>query len=232
MRSARSTFITGAFAAAALTLSACGGQGTGGPESDQAAPPPAADAPEQGDDTAGSSPDGAGSQQGRTTADDVFGPGCADVPSDPADPGSVQGMLDDPVGVAAGNNPLLTKLTAAVQAAGLQDTLNDTEAQYTVFAPADPAFDAIPPEQLDGMLNDPAQKQQLADVLTYHVAAERMTADELAEAGTVDTQQGEQLRVEGSGEDLTVNGARVLCGNVPTANATVFVIDEVLMPQQ
>ncbi|MBE9373849.1 fasciclin domain-containing protein [Saccharopolyspora sp. HNM0983] len=230
MLSTRSTVITGALAAAALTLSACGSPGADEPETGQAAPPPPADAPEQGGD--GNSGDGAGTQQGQTTADDVFGPGCADVPSDPADPGSVQGMLDDPVGTAAGNNPLLTKLTAAVESAGLQDTLNDTGAGYTVFAPADPAFDAIPPEQLDALLTDPAQKQMLTDVLTYHVVGERMTADDLAAAGTVDTQQGQQLQVAGSGEEMTVNGARVLCGNVPTANATVFVIDEVLMPEQ
>lgn len=162
----------------------------------------------------------------------MFGPGCAQVPTDPADEGSVQGMIDDPVGTAASNNPLLTKLTGAVQAAGLVDTLNDPNAQYTVFAPADPAFDALPPEQLDALLTDPAQRGMLTDVLTYHVVPQRMDAEGLARAGTLDTVQGGQVTIEGSGEDLTVNGANVLCGNVPTANATVFVVDQVLMPPQ
>ncbi|MBQ0925010.1 fasciclin domain-containing protein [Saccharopolyspora endophytica] len=203
-----------------FALAACGGQ-TEQPSAGQGQAPPApAPAPEPA----------APMQQGMTTASDVFGPGCAQVPTDPANPGSVQGMIDDPVGTAASNNPLLTKLTAAVTSAGLVDTLNKSDAQYTVFAPADPAFDAIPPEQLQAMLTDPAQKEALTSTLTYHVVPQRMTADDLAKAGSVDTVQGGQIKIEGSGDQLKVNGAGVLCGNVPTANATVFVVDQVLMP--
>lgn len=204
-----------------FALAACGGQ-TEQPSADQGQAPPApAPAPAE---------PAAPMQQGMTTASDVFGPGCAQVPTDPANPGSVQGMIDDPVGTAASNNPLLTKLTAAVTSAGLVDTLNKSDAQYTVFAPADPAFDAIPPEQLQAMLTDPAQKEALTSTLTYHVVPQRMTADDLAKAGSVDTVQGGQIKIEGSGDQLKVNGAGVLCGNVPTANATVFVVDQVLMP--
>ncbi|MEV4645621.1 fasciclin domain-containing protein [Saccharopolyspora sp. NPDC049357] len=213
----RSAFGAGA-AVLTFALAACGGQ-SDQPSADQGqAPPPLAPAPAPP------------MQQGMTTASDVFGPGCAQVPTDPANPGSVQGMIDDPVGTAASNNPLLTKLTAAVKSAGLVDTLNKSDAQYTVFAPADPAFDAIPPEQLQAMLTDPAQKEALTSTLTYHVVPQRMTADDLARAGSVDTVQGGQVKIEGSGDQLKVNGAGVLCGNVPTANATVFVVDQVLMP--
>ncbi|MDI2028878.1 fasciclin domain-containing protein [Saccharopolyspora sp. TS4A08] len=206
--------------AALLTfgLAACSGQSAQQPADEPQAPPPPPPVP------------AAPMQQGTTTAADVFGPGCAQVPTDPSNPGSVQGMIDDPVGTAASNNPLLTKLTAAVKSAGLVDTLNKSDAQYTVFAPADPAFDAIPPDQLQAMLTDPAQKEALTSTLTYHVVPQRMTADDLGRAGTVDTVQGGQVKIEGSGDQLKVNGANVLCGNVPTANATVFVVDQVLMP--
>ncbi|MEU6131943.1 fasciclin domain-containing protein [Saccharopolyspora sp. NPDC047091] len=207
--------ITGTTAALALALTACGqGQQDDAPAAQPPAPAPAP----------------APAADGVTTADDVFGPGCSQVPTDPNDPGSVQGMIDDPVGTAASNNPLLTKLTAAVQAAGLGDTLNKGDANYTVFAPADPAFDAIPADTLNAMLTDPAQKQQLTDLLTYHVVPQRMDADGIAQAGKLPTAQGDELTVEGSGDNLKINGASVLCGNVPTANATVFVVDKVLMP--
>ncbi|PKW14599.1 fasciclin domain-containing protein [Saccharopolyspora spinosa] len=221
--SRRITALLGGFATSAFVLAGCG---TGmesaqqQPQQQPAPPPPAQSGqqPAMGD--------------GMTTAEDVFGPGCAQVPTDPSNQGSVQGMIDDPVGTAASNNPLLTKLTAAVKAAGLVDTLNDPNTQYTVFAPADPAFDAIPPDQLNAMLSDPAQKEKLSSVLTYHVVPKRMDAQSLSQAKTVDTVQGGKVTIEGSGQQLKVNGANVLCGNVPTANATVFVVDQVLMPQQ
>ena len=215
----------GAAATLSLVLAACGGaEQQPAPGGNEQAPPPATQqeqAPPQQDDTAASG--------GVTTAEDVYGPGCAQVPTEGE--GSVTGMIDDPVATAASNNPLLTKLVKAVGVAGLADTLNKPEPGYTVFAPADPAFDAIPPDQLDALLNDPAQKQKLTDILTYHVVPKRMTAEEVAKAGTLDTVQGGQIKVEGEGEGMKVNGANVLCGNVPTANATVFVIDQVMMPQ-
>lgn len=216
----RSTLAAGgAVAALSLTLAACGGQEMGQPQPAQ--PPMQAPAsPAQP------------MHNGVTTAQDVFGPGCSQVPTDPSNPGSVQGMMKDPVGTAASNNPLLKKLTAAVKAAGLGDTLNKADAQYTVFAPADPAFSAIPPDQLKALLSDPSKKDKLTSILTYHVIPQRMTADDLAKAGTVNSVQGAPVKVEGSGPGLTINGAKVLCGNVPTANATVFVIDKVLMPPQ
>lgn len=218
----RHAAVTGAVASLTLLLAACGGAQPTEPNAQTQAPPPPP-APAQQMPAPGMS-------DGKTTAQDVFGPGCAQVPTDPNDQGSVQGMADDAVGTAASNNPLLTKLTAAVKAAGLVDTLNKPDAQYTVFAPADPAFDAIPPEQLQALLTDPAQKEKLQSILTYHVVDQRMDADGLAQAKSVDTVQGGKVTIEGSGDQIKVNGANVLCGNVPTANATVFVVDQVLMP--
>lgn len=231
MNSTRRGVVTGAVASLSLLLASCGGGEQGDQSGGQSG----------GQDQAASQsqvnqqmPQG-GSQEmapGVTTAEDVYGPGCSQVPTDPNNEGSVQGMIDDPVGTAASNNPLLTSLTKAVQTAGLVDTLNKPEAQYTVFAPADPAFEALPADTLTALLNDPAKKEQLRNILTYHVVPERMDAAALGEAGTVETVQGEQVTIEGSGRDITVSGAKVLCGNVPTANATVFVVDEVLMPPQ
>jgi uncharacterized surface protein with fasciclin (FAS1) repeats len=140
-------------------------------------------------------------------------------------------MADDPVATAAGNNPLLSRLAEAVQAAGLTDTLNDPNASYTVFAPANSAFEALPPGTLDQVLADP--QGQLTDPLTYHVVPQRYDAQGLSDAGTVTTLQGTELTVSGEPDFLLVDQqeqASVLCGNISTANATVFVIDKVLMP--
>ncbi len=158
-------------------------------------------------------------------SDAPFGPGCAGVPTDPSDEGSVEGMADDPVATAASNNPLLKTLVAAVTEAGLVDTLNSAEA-LTVFAPTDDAFAAIPKKDLNALLKD---KEALTTVLTHHVIGERLAPD--AVAGELETLAGDTLTVEGSGEEFTIGEASVVCGNVQTANATVYVVDQVLMPQ-
>jgi uncharacterized surface protein with fasciclin (FAS1) repeats len=154
----------------------------------------------------------------------TFGAGCSAVPSDGA--GSFNGMATEPVATAASANPLLTTLVAAVGQAGLGDTLNSADG-ITVFAPTDDAFAKIPKKDMNAVLAD---KKVLTKVLTYHVVPGQLTPDQLA--GTHKTLEGEDLTVQGSGEDFTVGDgdAKVLCGNIPTANATVYVIDSVLMP--
>lgn len=152
-----------------------------------------------------------------------FGPGCAGVPTEGE--GSVEGMADDPVATAASNNPLLTTLVAAVTEAGLVDTLNSADA-LTVFAPTDDAFAKIPKKDLNALLAD---KEALTTVLTHHVVAGQLSPEEVA--GEHETLAGDMITVEGSGEDFTAEGAAVVCGNVSTANATVYVIDSVMMPQ-
>ncbi|GAB3221317.1 fasciclin domain-containing protein [Glycomyces halotolerans] len=154
-----------------------------------------------------------------------FGAGCAAVPEDGE--GSFEGMADDPVATAASNNPALSTLVTAVGEADLGDTLNSAE-DITVFAPANAAFEAIPAEDLEAVLAD---TEMLTNVLTYHVVGERIAPEDLASGSPYTTLQGETIEVEGSGEDFTVNGdASVICGNVQTANATVYIIDGVLMP--
>ncbi|MFF5920960.1 fasciclin domain-containing protein [Streptomyces flavochromogenes] len=160
-----------------------------------------------------------------TTADGPFGPGCASVPKDGA--GSFDGMAKDPVATAASNNPELSTLVTAVKQAGLVDTLNNAE-NITVFAPTDAAFAKIPKADLDKVLAD---KAMLTDILTYHVVGRKLTPKQL-ENGSFETLQKGSLTTEGSGESFTVDdSAKVVCGNVPTANATVYIVDTVLMPK-
>jgi uncharacterized surface protein with fasciclin (FAS1) repeats len=156
-----------------------------------------------------------------------FGPGCAAVPTSGA--GSFEGMAEEPAATAASNNPALSTLVSAVQAAGLVDTLNG-EGPFTIFAPTDDAFAEIPEETLNELLADPTGA--LTDILTYHVSAgNSWNAEELAEAGTIPTVQGEDLEIAAEGETIEVNGtAAVVCGNVEVANGTVQIIDSVLMP--
>ena len=154
----------------------------------------------------------------------TFGPGCSAIPTSGA--GSFNGMATEPVATAASANPLLKTLVKAVGVAGLADTLNSAEG-ITVFAPTDDAFGKIPPKTLDKVLKD---KKTLTAVLSHHVIGEQLSPDQLA--GEHKTLAGDTVTVKGSGEDFTVDdeNAKILCGNIPTANATVYVVDTVLMP--
>jgi uncharacterized surface protein with fasciclin (FAS1) repeats len=131
------------------------------------------------------------------------------------------------VATAASNNPVLSTLVSAVKEAGLVDTLN-TANGITVFAPTNDAFSTLPKATLDKAMGDPTGL--LTTVLTYHVVEGKLTPDMLS--GTHKTLQGTTLEISGSGEDFKVNGqSSVVCGNVQTSNATVYLIDNVLMPK-
>ncbi len=156
------------------------------------------------------------------TAD--FGPACSAVPKSGA--GSFTGMSTAPVATAASANPVLSTLVTAVKQAGLVDTLNSAKG-ITVFAPENSAFAKIPAATLGKVL---ANKAELTQILTYHVAAGRITPAELASGTSVKTLEGATVKPAMSGGTYTVNGAKVVCGNVQTANATVYIIDTVLMP--
>ena len=152
-----------------------------------------------------------------------FGPACEAVPMDGE--GSFDGMADDPAATAASNNPVLSTLVSAVDAAGLVDTLNG-DGPFTIFAPTNDAFAAIPEDQLNAILAD---TDLLTSILTYHVVAgESLDAEGLGEAGMADTVNGGALEFGADG--TTVNGVDVVCSDVTTANATVHIIDEVLLP--
>jgi uncharacterized surface protein with fasciclin (FAS1) repeats len=163
----------------------------------------------------------------------LVGPGCEGYAEQvPDGAGSVSGMAEDPVAVAASNNPLLKTLTATVSGqfnpdVNLVDTLNGDE--FTVFAPVDDAFGKLPKKTLN-QLAKPANADTLSTVLTYHVVPGQVAPEELA-GSTQTTVQGDEVEVTGSGDNLKVNDASVICGGVQTANATVYLIDSVLMPQ-
>ena len=154
-----------------------------------------------------------------------FGPACSSVPKTGA--GSFTGMATAPVATAASANPVLSTLVTAVEKAGLVDTLNAANG-ITVFAPENSAFAKIPAPTLDSVL---ANKGELTKILTYHVVAGRYTPAQLASGKTLKTLEGGTVTTAMSGGTYTVNGVDVVCGNVQTANATVYIINSVLMPK-
>jgi len=197
-----------------LALSACSDSGGDSAKSDSSSK------------TSASASDDGMTGSGSTTAmDKPFGSACSAVPTSGA--GSFDGMAKDPVATAASNNPALSTLVAAVKKAGLVDTLNNAQ-DITVFAPTNDAFAKIPKATLDKVLND---KAQLTKILTYHVVGQKLTPKDL-ENGSFETLEKSKLTTSGSGESYTVNdSAKVVCGNVKTANANVYIIDTVLMPK-
>ncbi len=166
---------------------------------------------------------------GSANASALVGPGCAAyAKAVPSGAGSVGGMAADPVATAAGNNPLLTTLVAAVSGkvnpkVNLVNTLNSGE--YTVFAPVDDAFKAVASATMTKLTTDSAL---LTKILTYHVISGQLDPAQLV--GTHKTVEGSTVTVTGSGNDLKVNGVSVICGNVKTKNATVYLIGSVLEP--
>ncbi|AXL12880.1 fasciclin domain-containing protein [Microbacterium foliorum] len=201
--------------ASAFLLSACS---MGGTTSDE---PSESMAPESSETTAPA--------ETMDPAADLVGPGCAAyAEAVPDGAGSVEGMSLDPVATAASNNPLLKTLVAAVSGqlnpdVNLVDTLNGDE--FTVFAPVDDAFAKIDPATIEALKTDSAT---LSSILTYHVVPGQIAPADID--GTHATVNGADLEVTGSGDSIMVNDANVICGGVKTANATVYLIDSVLMP--
>ncbi len=206
--------VVAAAAVCTVSLSACGGGAAPAAAPAPAAPSAAPMAPM------------APSMAPSGSAAGEFGAGCAAVPTDASNPGSFAAMAKVPVATAASGNPVLSTLVTAVKKANLVDSLNSAQG-ITVFAPANSAFDKIPSNTLNGVLAD---NDQLTKVLTYHVVPGRLSPDQLA--GTHKTLEGQDVTVAGSGTAFTVNGnSSVVCGNVQTENATVYIVDTVLMPQ-
>jgi uncharacterized surface protein with fasciclin (FAS1) repeats len=222
----------GAMAALTVAVGACsnsegpatGGQ-AGGPAASNAQPVPGSGA---------TAPAG----NGVTQIKDIFGPACDQLPQN--GPGSARGMVDDPVATAASHNPLLSSpdpaamtLAKAVETAKLADTLNSAPA-LTVFAPSDSAFnqlEAANPGSFNQLITAPdvaSPDSQLSKILKYHVVGQRYDAAGLVQAGTVESLEGAKIKIGGTATAPTVDGVPVLCGNIPTKNATVFVIGQVL----
>jgi uncharacterized surface protein with fasciclin (FAS1) repeats len=225
MNARRTTAFVALLAALPIGLAACGSTSTPSTSSGAAASSSSA-APTMSSSTSSGSM--TSSATGSATANNAmatpFGAGCAAVPASGA--GSFNGMATAPVATAASSNPVLSTLVTAVKAAGLVDTLNSAPA-ITVFAPSNDAFAKIPADTLNKVLAD---KATLTKILTGHVIAGKISPDKLA--GDHQTLAGNTVTVMGSGENFTVgkDNAKVICGNVTTANATVYIIDTVLMP--
>ena len=216
MNTRRKSLIAALALAVPLGLSACGSSASSTEAAAQSPAASASETPSPSDSMTSSAPMDATNAQ--------FGAGCAAVPKDGK--GSFKGMATDPVATAASNNPLLSTLVGAVKSAGLVDTLNSAQ-DITVFAPVNDAFAKVDPATMKKAMVDP--KGLLTKVLTNHVVPGKLTPADLA--GTHKTLGGGTIKVEGSGESFTVNGkAKVICGNVTTANATVYIIDDVLLP--
>jgi uncharacterized surface protein with fasciclin (FAS1) repeats len=197
-----------AAASIAVGAAACGSSGSG---------PAASSTPRT------SAPAAAGSSSA-STASAPFGPGCSAVPASGA--GSFTGMSTAPVATAASANPALSTLVAAVKAAGLADTLNSAS-NITVFAPDNAAFAKIPAATLKAVL---ANKAELTKILTYHVTSGRLTPAQLATGTPVKTLEGSTVTPAKMGSTYEVNKSQVVCGNVQTSNATVYIISTVMMP--
>jgi transforming growth factor-beta-induced protein len=212
----RSRIVRGVAALFALTLlgAACGGDDDDSAADDR----PAAEAPAP----AGSEP--------MASAEICDAAGLVDAVETGPDEGTLAGMTDDPVATAASSNPVLTTLVGAVGEAGLVDTLNSAPA-LTVFAPTDCAFAALDPATLDAALADPTGL--LTQVLGFHVVAgEQLSAADLASRSEVETFTGATLPIAAEGDMITVGGgqAQVVVPDIRTANATVHLIDHVMVP--
>jgi uncharacterized surface protein with fasciclin (FAS1) repeats len=154
----------------------------------------------------------------------AFGPDCGMVPG--SGMGSFHSMSMDSVVTAAMHNPLLTAFAADVKAAGLSADLNSMH-PLTIFAPANSALHSLPADEQSMMMHSHAD---LAKILKYHVVSGRITPAELASGMELKTLEGGSLKGAKMGSVYEVNKASVLCGNIQTANATVYVISKVLMP--
>lgn len=230
----RASAAVGIAAIGLLGLSACGGSMDEGSEGSGAEQSQEAGGMEEGGSSEEAMDEGSseeGMEEGSSGGSmDLVGAGCeAYAEQVPEGDGSVEGMAQDPVATAASNNPMLTTLTSAVSGelnpdVDLVDTLNGDE--FTVIAPVDDAFEAVPEEDLSALAED---SDMLTDVLTYHVIPGRLSPDEIV--GEHETVQGDTVTIEGEGEDMMFDDAGLVCGGVTTSNATVYMVDSVLMPQ-
>lgn len=127
--------------------------------------------------------------------------------------------------VAAGS---FDTLVAAVKAAGLADTLKG-DGPFTVFAPTDEAFAALPAGTVEGLLK-PENKEKLQDILTYHVVSGKVMAADVVKLKSAQTLQGSEVKIKASKKGVMVDGANVVKTDIETSNGVIHVIDAVIMP--
>ncbi|MEH2022555.1 fasciclin domain-containing protein [Nostoc sp.] len=125
----------------------------------------------------------------------------------------------------ATNNGSFTTLVAAIQAAGLVDTLKGP-GPFTVFAPTDEAFKKLPAGTVDALLKDPAK---LKKILTYHVVSGKVLAADVVKLKTAKTVEGSDVKIDAS-NGVKINDATVATADVAADNGVIHVIDTVLIP--
>ncbi|MFB7480555.1 fasciclin domain-containing protein [Streptomyces anulatus] len=155
----------------------------------------------------------------------AFGPGCSKLPQ--SGNGSTAQMAHENVTTAVNNNPNLSMLADAIKKTDLASTLKGLKGS-TVFAPTNDAFNKLGATKRDAILNDGAQLKKL---LTYHVVENKKITKAELPHGTFTTLEGSTLTTSGSGDSFKVNGSvPIACGDIPTQNATVYIVDGVLVP--
>ena len=159
-----------------------------------------------------------------TVPEEVTTPPTEEVTEEPTE--EVTEPTANLVETAAGAGQFNT-LVAAIEAAGLSEELS-TGGPYTVFAPTDAAFAAIPAETLDALLASP--DEELTEILTYHVVEGEYYAVDLANSVSLDTLQGTMLTISIDGDTVMVDGAQVIDQDIQASNGVIHVIDEVLVP--
>jgi len=158
----------------------------------------------------------------------TVGSGCSTIPK--SGTSSLTGMAGEPVATAAAHNSQLTSLTQAVHQADLSGKL-DSAKPITVFAPNNDAFQAMQKQLGSADVQKlMSSKTDLRDVLEYHVVSGDVTPDELATGKTLTSWLGQPLHPSKVGDTYMINNASVVCGNIKTKNATVYVINMVLVP--
>jgi len=133
----------------------------------------------------------------------------------------------DIVALAAGNEDLSTLVTA-VKAAGLVETLQG-DGPFTVFAPTNAAFAALPEGTLESLLK-PENKDKLTAILTYHVVGAKVMSGDLSDGQTAKTVNGKEITVKLADGKAMINGATVVAADVKASNGVVHVIDTVIIP--
>ncbi|MEV7696839.1 MULTISPECIES: fasciclin domain-containing protein [Streptomyces] len=160
-----------------------------------------------------------------SASEQPFGPGCSSLPQ--SGNGSAAQMAHENVTTAVDNNPNLSMLADAIKKTDLANTLKGLKGS-TVFAPTNDAFNKLGTAKRDAILNDSAQ---LKKVLTYHVVENKKITKAELPHGTFTTLEGSTLTTSGSGDSFKVNGSvPIACGNIPTQNAAVYIVDGVLVP--
>ena len=163
----------------------------------------------------------------------LVGPGCAAYAKKyPTGPGSVAAVADQPVAAAIADHPML-RLFASAISGELNERVDLTQeldaGDLTIFAPTDDAFRAKLPKQWTRTLAKPENADALTDLLLFHVVVGRRSPSDLS--GSLETRGGEKLSLERDGDRIRIaDQANVVCGGLRTANATIYLIDSVLMP--